>query len=178
MYKLVSVDSLAVYCDEEFRPRCRSAAAATTTGSSSSSGSSTGKKPPPPPSPHAAGGGGNQSKETEEPGERSSFLAAGLTDEDLEGMFRTSLAEGGDRHSYVVIPASPSFRLRVQRNATSGGGGGGGTARSKYKVQAFFNEVGRMRRRRRQGSLSLRACWWSTAVRTDTLARKRKPALW
>lgn len=49
-------------------------------------------------------------------------------------MFRTSLAGGRDGHSYVVIPASPSFRLRVQR----GGGGGGG---ARCKVEAFFHEV-------------------------------------
>ncbi|CAM9596217.1 unnamed protein product, partial [Ectocarpus sp. 12 AP-2014] len=73
-------------------------------------------------------------------GRDGSFLASGLTDEDLESMFRTSLAGGGDRHSYVVIPASPVFRLRVQRDGGGDGGGMGGS--SKYKIQAFFNEVG------------------------------------
>lgn len=69
-------------------------------------------------------------------------MAAALTDQDLEGMFRMSLAGGGDRHSYVVIPASPSFRLRVQRNGGGGSGSGGAAWSAKYKVQAFFNEVG------------------------------------
>ena len=83
--------------------------------------------------PPASGGGSGAA------GRDRSFLAPGLTDEDLESMFRTSLAGGGDRHSYVVIPASPVFRLRVQRD---GGGDGGGS--SKYKIQAFFNEVSRI----------------------------------
>ncbi|CAM9181313.1 unnamed protein product, partial [Ectocarpus fasciculatus] len=156
VYKLVSVDSLAVYCDEEVSPPPRprghhtassSAAVAATdshaaevpprSGSALQSSSSPslpqpgndeeigGEVPP------ASGGGSGAA------GRDRSFLAPGLTDEDLESMFRTSLAGGGDRHSYVVIPASPVFRLRVQRD---GGGDGGGS--SKYKIQAFFNEVG------------------------------------
>lgn len=141
VYKLVSVDSLAVYCDEELPPPATS-----TEKKPPASGVDARSPPPPPLRPTHAG---DQSEETgeprdrsEEPGERSSFLAAGLTDADLEGMFRTSLMGGGGRHSYVVIPASPSFRLRVQRNG-GGGGGGGAAGGSKYKVQAFFNEVRR-----------------------------------
>lgn len=141
VYKLVSVDSLAVYCDEDLPPPRGSATTTTSENNPPTSGLGSGSPAPPPP---PAANAGDQSKEAREPrersgepGERSSFLAAGLTDEDLECMFRTSLAGGGDSHSYVVIPASPSFRLRVQRNAGVGGAAGS----SKYKVQAFFNEV-------------------------------------
>lgn len=156
MYKLVSVDSLAVYCDEELSPPPRpsghpaasSSAAVAATGSDATerSGSALPSSSSPPSLPQPgnveeiggegppASGGGNGAA-----GRDRSFLASGLTDEDLESMFRTSLAGGGDRHSYVVIPASPVFRLRVQREG--GGEGGGMSGSSKYKIQAFFNEV-------------------------------------
>lgn len=49
-------------------------------------------------------------------------------------MFRASFAGGEGEHSYVVIPASPVFRLRLQKEA---GGDGGAWC----KVEAFFNEV-------------------------------------
>lgn len=159
MYKLVSVDSLAVYCDEEvppppLRPPRAQSAASSTSGTSGRVSSSEGKSSqstppsssssPPPPFSRGDRGTAHPSSGGNEGGgicDRS-FLAAGLTDEDLEGMFRTSLAEGGDRHSYVVIPASPFFRLRMQRDGGAGGGSGGGMGgSSKYKVQAFFNEV-------------------------------------
>lgn len=159
MYKLVSVDSLAVYCDEEVPPPpSRPSGAqptAPSTGETAGRGngrSTKGKtsEPVPTSSPSLLSdgdstekhGGINLSSSRTSGGSTRDrcFLAAGLTDEDLEGMFRTSLAEGEDRHSYVVIPASPFFRLRMQRDG--GDGGGGMCSSSKYKVQAFFNEVG------------------------------------
>ena len=111
MYKLVTVDSLAVYCD--------------------------GPSPPPSSaSPHPPLSGNPEegtSTDARLAAARGSFLAGALSDEELEGMFKMSLTGGEDRHSYVVIPASPSLRLRVQR------GGGGGT---RCKSEAFFNDVG------------------------------------
>lgn len=77
-------------------------------------------------------------------------------------MFRASLAGGEGEHSYVVIPASPIFRLRLQKE--SGGDGG-----AWCKVEAFFNEVNdymctqttvRLFRRK---SVTL-ACGWSDAL--------------
>lgn len=152
MYKLVSVDSLAVYCDEDLSPPSpdpvyNASVAGATGGSGSGSGienvspragsaSPSSSSLSTPTGDVEVGGDGPTCSRSDR-----SFLATGLTDEDLEGMFRTSLAGGGDRHSYVVIPASPYFRLRVQRDGGSGGGGGVGGS-SKYKVQAFFNEVG------------------------------------
>ncbi|CAM9729590.1 unnamed protein product [Ectocarpus sp. 6 AP-2014] len=160
VYKLVSVDSLAVYCDEELstptcppgHPAASSSAAVAATGSDAAevpprSGSAL---PPLSLSPSLSQPGNDEEHGGEVPptsgggsgaaGRDRSFLASGLTDEDLESMFRTSLAGGEDRHSYVVIPASPVFRLRVQREDGGDGGGMGGS--SKYKIQAFFNEVG------------------------------------
>lgn len=190
MYKLVSVDSLAAYCDEP----PPSAPPKRPPASSPPTRNAAGKveNPPRSSSPNdetvtaaavtAAAAGvptvgdetvgietvgfetvGNETVGNETVGDEAgrirrrgdkkrggtaacrSFLAAGLSDEDLEGMFRTSLAGGEDGHSYVVVPASPSFRLRVQRGGDGGGGGGvggvGDGGSSKYKVEAFFNDV-------------------------------------
>lgn len=117
VYKLVTVDSLAVYCDEPRRPPAASKASSQSLSSLVS---------------------GNSKADTDLDGvslSSGSFLAAGLSDEVLEGMFKRSLTSEKDSHSYVVIPASPSLRLRVQR----GGDGGGG---ARCKAQAFFTDVG------------------------------------
>ncbi|CAN0107788.1 unnamed protein product, partial [Laminaria digitata] len=159
VYKLVSVDSLAVYCDEP----PPSAPPKRPPASSPPTHNAAGKveNPPRSSSPNdetvaaaavtaaAADEAGRIRRGDRKRGGTAacrSFLAAGLSDEDLEGMFRTSLADGEDGHSYVVVPASPSFRLRVQRGGDGGGGGGvggvGDGGSSKYKVEAFFNDVG------------------------------------
>lgn len=157
MYKLVSVDSLAVYCDEPLPP----SPPPTATSSQSPSDAETPISPrsatasPPPAIGSATGARAHHPVADDNAKKRggmvySSFLEAGLSDEDLEGMFRASLAGEGDRHSYVVIPLSPSIRLRVQKDGNgegggasggSSGGGGGGSGGPRCKVEAFLNEV-------------------------------------
>lgn len=181
VYKLVTVDSLAAYCDEPppsappRRPPASSPPTENATGrveipsspASTVDGSAAAAAVAGVPGgPETVGdetvGNDSAADETagfdsaadeavgDKPGARRkrggtaacrSFLAAGLSDEDLEGMFRTSLAGGEDGHSYVVVPASPSFRLRVQRGGDGGGGGSDGGGSSKYKVEAFFHDV-------------------------------------
>ena len=174
MYKLVSVDSLAAYCDEpppsasppkrppassppvvnaagkvetpslSSSPNDETVAAATGVGETAGEETVGNEKIVFETAGNETAGGeagiSRTGRKCDGAAACRSFLAAGLSDEDLEGMFRTSLAGGEDGHSYVVVPASPSFRLRVQR------GGGGGTCASdggssKYKVEALFNDV-------------------------------------
>ena len=168
VYKLVTVDSLAAYCDEPPPSAPRRPPASPPTEKA------TGRLETPPRSvpavdysaagmtatgipgfPETVGDEtvGNDSAADDAVGDKTrarktcggtaacrSFLATRLSDEDLVGMFRKSLAGGENGHSYVVVPASPSFRLRVQRGGDGGGGSSDGGS-SKYKVEAFFHDV-------------------------------------
>lgn len=128
VHKLATVDSLAVYCDG---PSASSLSSAGRTSSAAWAGVKKAGMAQPGPAGHAKSSAYEVNR---------SYLAGGVGD-DLERMFKASLAVGHKWHDYVVIPTSPSFRLRIQRGGGSGGVGGGVLGGACYKVQAIFNEV-------------------------------------